>query len=318
MHRHTARGHVNRDMVPGISLQACSGLDRHVTVQAHVRTTTTTTTSVAILAQGAILSEVATFPGVSLAFLALAGGLVVDGCTRRCRRRHRECPPPERAKPPLALASRADGGRNGPCRVAAPYLTAPEDGKGRGRGTSCTTRPRSGSASPPRAGSAACCGTSLRACTRCSCAADGGPTGGRAHALRLRGPRAGDRSAQDLVSILSSSRGSCRHADGGAVGGSATACGACRALAAFKILPNQGSAASSAVLPKEPFQGFFSHFSSGKKCEGHPASECEGARALQLIQAERLSKSGGASRGLLHRRWKLFGADTDVFQDERG
>ena len=37
--------------------------------------------------------------------------------------------------------------------------------QGPGRGTRCTTRPRSGSASPPRAGSAACCGTSFRACT---------------------------------------------------------------------------------------------------------------------------------------------------------
>ena len=60
------------------------------------------------------------------------------------------CPPPEGATPPLALGSRADGGRNGPCRVHAPQRTAPEDGKGRGRGTSCTTRPRSGCASPPR------------------------------------------------------------------------------------------------------------------------------------------------------------------------
>ena len=69
---------------------------------------------------GAILFKGDQFNLVAQLSLVLAGGLVVDGCTRRCRRRHRECPPPETATPPLALASRADGGRYGPCRVHAP------------------------------------------------------------------------------------------------------------------------------------------------------------------------------------------------------
>ena len=55
------------------------------------------------------------------------------------------CPSPERATPPLALASRADGGRNGPCRVHAQRQKTARAG---GRGTRCTARPRSGSASP--------------------------------------------------------------------------------------------------------------------------------------------------------------------------
>ena len=63
--------------------------------------------------------------------------------------RHGMCPPPERATPPLALASRADGGRDGPCWVSAPKRTAPKDGEGRGRGTRSTAPPRSGSASLP-------------------------------------------------------------------------------------------------------------------------------------------------------------------------
>ena len=60
---------------------------------------------------------------VAQSCVAQAGGLVVDACSRRCRR-HGMCPPPERATPQLALASRADGGRNGPCRVSAPPYSA--------------------------------------------------------------------------------------------------------------------------------------------------------------------------------------------------
>ena len=136
------------------------------------------------------------FRGDLAVFVGPSGWPRCCGCTRRCRRRHGMCPPPERATPPLALASRADGGRNGICRVSAPQRTAPEDGKGQGRGTRSTTRPRSGSASPSRGagqhlclrsladtGSAACRGASCRPCTvgaktRCSCAADGGSVAG--------------------------------------------------------------------------------------------------------------------------------------------
>ena len=124
---------------------------------------------------GAILFKGVQFNLVTQLSLALAGGLVVDGCTRRCRRRHRECPPPERATPPLALASRADGGRKpSPSPRTIAHSARRRQGPERWRsmastkrydGTRCTTRPRPGSASPPRAGSAACCGTSVRACT---------------------------------------------------------------------------------------------------------------------------------------------------------
>ena len=86
------------------------------------------------------------FRGDLAVFVGPSGWPRCCGCTRRCRRRHGMCPPPT---PPLALSSRADGGRNGICRVSAPQRTAPEDGKGRARGTRSTTRPRSGSASPP-------------------------------------------------------------------------------------------------------------------------------------------------------------------------
>ena len=59
------------------------------------------------------------------------------------------------------------------------------------------------------------------ACSRCSCAADGGSAGGRLQALRHLGAQPGDRSAQDLESSPTFSRCSCRHADGGTDGGSA-------------------------------------------------------------------------------------------------
>ena len=71
-----------------------------------------------------------------------------DGCTRRSRRRHRECPPRERATPPLALARHermavamalAESTHHSAHRQKTP--------KGRERGTRCTARPRSGSAS---------------------------------------------------------------------------------------------------------------------------------------------------------------------------
>ena len=62
-------------------------------------------------------------------FLALAGSRC-DGCTRQ--RRHRQCPPPERATPPLISST-----CNGPSRRYAPSrLTGPEEGWGRGGGTS--------------------------------------------------------------------------------------------------------------------------------------------------------------------------------------
>ena len=62
--------------------------------------------------------------------------------------------------------------RNGPCRDEPPHSsTGTDEGKGQGRGTSCNTRPRSGCLSPTT-DSAARCGTSARACSWCSCAAD--------------------------------------------------------------------------------------------------------------------------------------------------
>ena len=50
------------------------------------------------------------------------GRLPCDGCTCRRWRRHRQCPPPEKATPPLVSAPRADGSRDGPVRVQAPLL----------------------------------------------------------------------------------------------------------------------------------------------------------------------------------------------------
>ena len=65
----------------------------------------------------------------------------------------------------------------------------------------------------------------LRACadarSRRSCAADGGPTGGRAQALRQLGARAGYRRAQDLTGRHPAAYGPLRAAAGGTVGGSA-------------------------------------------------------------------------------------------------
>ena len=68
-------------------------------------------------------------------------------------------------------------------------------------------------------------------------------------------------------------------------------------------IPGQGSTASSSsshspagVLDgaEKPSGGGFSHFSlAQEKCEGWPAAECESARALQLIRAERSSNAGG-------------------------
>ena len=66
--------------------------------------------------------------GVSPALLALVGSC--DGCTRRCRRRHRQCPPQEGRFRSFFVVS----GWRRPCRVPAPQRTAPEDGKGRGVG----------------------------------------------------------------------------------------------------------------------------------------------------------------------------------------
>ena len=62
-------------------------------VKSSVRTTTTTTRL--HLVQGCQVHSVVTW----LCLLALAGGFVVDGCSRRCRRRHGMCPPPEGATP---------------------------------------------------------------------------------------------------------------------------------------------------------------------------------------------------------------------------
>ena len=59
--------------------------------------------------------------------------------------------------------------------------------------------------------------------------------------------------------------------------------------------PDQGSVASSAFLLEEPFQRVLRTFPRGEECEGHLAVECESARALQLIRAER-SSNGSCPR----------------------
>ena len=70
------------------------------------------------------------------------------------------------------------------------------------------------------------------------------------------------------------------------------------------LRPGQGSAASSSsshfpagVLEDadEPVEWFFALFPAQKKCEGRCALECECARALQPIRAER--SSNGSSPG---------------------
>ena len=121
--------------------------------------------------------------------------------------------------------------------------------------------------------------------------------------------------------------------DGGAVGGSANGCCACRApvpsrgvsghrglqglhpgQSSFRpsgeqipvpggglqdFLPDQGSAASSTVLPEEQFLGGFSRFShfslEVKKCEGRRAGECESGRALQ--SAHQMARAADAPEG---------------------
>ena len=65
--------------------------------------------------------------------LALAGNRC-DGCSRRCRRRHRQCPPPERAEAAFDAPARTAVHPHGPGHVYAPQRTAPEDGQGRGSG----------------------------------------------------------------------------------------------------------------------------------------------------------------------------------------
>ena len=77
-----------------------------------------------------------------------------------------------------------------------------------------------------RAGPAARRGAACRPCSngtdpRRTCAADGGPTGGRAQALRQLGARAGHRRAQDLTGRHPAAYGPLRAAAGGTVGGSA-------------------------------------------------------------------------------------------------
>ena len=57
------------------------------------------------------------------------------------------------------------------------------------------------------------------------------------------------------------------------------------------FLPDPGLAAPSAVWRDELGQGFFSYFSRSKKVRKSPAVECEGARALELIRAERSSNA---------------------------
>ena len=69
-------------------------------------------------------------------------------------------------------------------------------------------------------------GAARRCCARgpvtgCSCAAAGGPAGGRAYTLRSPCSRTSYRSAQGLVAIPRVSYGSERAADGGTAGGSA-------------------------------------------------------------------------------------------------
>ena len=56
--------------------------------------------------------------------------------------------------------------------------------------------------------------------SRCSCAADGGPTVVVSHGSRLLRSRAGYRSAQDFDAFPLPSNGSFRATDGGTVGGS--------------------------------------------------------------------------------------------------
>ena len=120
---------------------------------------------------GAILFKVAHFIVVAQLSLALAGGLVVDGCTRRCRRRHRECPPPETATPSARTCVTSEWRSQWP--LPSPRTIAHSARRRQGPGerhvmhyTATFRKP-----SPPRTGSAACCGTSVRACTCCSCAA---------------------------------------------------------------------------------------------------------------------------------------------------
>ena len=74
---------------------------------------------------------------------------VSHGCRQRCRRRHRQCPPPEGATTQTVPSARTSERRHGPVREYAPHLEGSEEGQGRGGGTRSTARPRSGSASPP-------------------------------------------------------------------------------------------------------------------------------------------------------------------------
>ena len=72
------------------------------------------------------------------------------------------------------------------------------------------------------------------------------------------------------------------------------------AVEVFKVSPRTGFKAASSSSSHSPVgvledatelgEGFFSHFSLPKKCEGHLALGCESAPARQLIHAERSSK----------------------------
>ena len=131
---------------------------------------------------------------------------VSHGCRQRCRRRHRQCPPPEGATTQTVPSARTSERRDGPVRV----LEGSEEGQGRGGGTSSTTRPCSGSASPRVPGH--CLGeprgpqeriqqrTKEQLADVVLCAADGRPVAGH-HAL-LRHASACPRQVFEVSKIL--------------------------------------------------------------------------------------------------------------------
>ena len=84
---------------------------------------------------GAILFKGDQFILVAQVLLALAGNRC-DGCSRRCRRRHRQFPPSERVEAAFDAQARTAVHPHGPGHVNAPQRTVLEDGQGRVESTS--------------------------------------------------------------------------------------------------------------------------------------------------------------------------------------
>ena len=145
VHRHRAWGRVHRDTVPIIRCISCGVMDKHFVVTSclhhhhhHPRFKHTRFPGVRRLLRFVLVTFHCTFMWV------MRGGLAQ--CCTRCESRQEAARTTVTPVPSAGTAYR----RHAPGRDSAPRRPkGTEQGQERERGSSCTTRPNSGSASPP-------------------------------------------------------------------------------------------------------------------------------------------------------------------------